>query len=127
MAADKVEISVPATPDKVWALVGDFEGLGSWFPGIGGVRMDGDDRLITAGDAEVRERLLSKDDATMTQRYSVVEGMPGLERHEATITVAPEGDGSHVTWAFDVSPDEAAPVMVAIYSSALGAVRDHFS
>jgi carbon monoxide dehydrogenase subunit G len=125
MASGQVEIDVPAAPDKVWAVVGDFGRLDAWFPGIDGIRSDGDDRFIKVGDGEVQERLRSNDDAARTQRYSVVAGMAGLERHDATITVTPAGEGSHVTWAFDVQPDEMAGLMTAIYTSALDALRDH--
>ena len=127
MAAGEVEIDVAASPDKVWALIGDFGGIGAWFPGIEGVRVDGDDRFIKLGPGEIQERLLSNDDATRIQRYSVLGGVPGLESHEATITVVPRGEGCHVTWAFDVRPDEAAKMMGAAYGRALEAVRDNFS
>ena len=103
MAQGAVDVKVSATPDAVWAKVGDFGGVGEFFPGIESFRLEGDDRVIGMFGMEIRERLVSRDDVTRTLAYSVVDGVP-LESHTATITVEPEGDGSRVTWAYDVTP-----------------------
>src|SRR5580658_8196368 len=34
MAAGAVDVTVDAAPDAVWAKVGDFSGVGEFFPGI---------------------------------------------------------------------------------------------
>jgi hypothetical protein len=75
---------------------------------------------------EIRERLISRDDAARSITYSVVDGVP-IESHTATITVEAEGDGSKVTWAYDVKPDEMAPIFGDTYKSALAAVESAFS
>ena len=75
---------------------------------------------------EIRERLLSRDEATRTLSYSVVDGVP-LESHTATISVEPDGDGSKVTWAYDVEPAEMAPIFGDTYKGALAAVEASFS
>jgi hypothetical protein len=56
----------------------------------------------------------------------VVGGVP-IERHVATITVAAEGDGSKVTWAYEVEPAEMAPVFGDTYKGALAALEATFS
>lgn len=127
MATDEVSIEVPAAPDEVWAVVADFGGLDKFFPGVDSVRVEGDERVLELGGRTLRERLLSSDDATRTLRYGIVDGMPGLEHHEGTVTVAPDGEGSRVTWGFIVEPDAFATRMSASYTRALAALRDHFS
>ncbi len=52
------------------------------------------------------------------------EGAP-VESHEAVITVAPDGTGSHVTWVVEATPDDMADLMATIYQQALEALKSH--
>ena len=126
MAEGAVDVSVGAPPDEVWAKLGDFGGIGEYFPGIESCRLEGDDRVIGLFGMEIRERLMMRDDQKRTLTYSVVAGVP-VESHSATITVEPEGDGSKVTWAYAVTPDEMAPVFGDSYQAALTSVENLFS
>lgn len=126
MAAGSVDVTVQVAPDKVWEKVGDFGGVADFFPGIDSFRLEGDDRIIGMFGMEIRERLLTRDDAARSLSYSVVEGVP-LDSHQATITVEPAGDGSKVTWAYAVTPDEMAPIFGDTYKAALAALENAFS
>jgi mxaD protein len=126
MAEGAVDVTVNATPDAVWEKVGDFGGVGEFFPGIESFRLEGDDRVIGMFGMEIRERLVSRDEATRSITYSVIDGVP-IESHSATITVEADGDGSKVTWAYAVTPDEMAPIFGDTYKSALAAVESAFS
>jgi carbon monoxide dehydrogenase subunit G len=126
MAQGAVDVTVQAAPDAVWKMVGDFGGIGEFFPGIESFRLEGDDRVIGMFGMEIRERLISRDDATRSLTYSVVDGVP-VESHTATITVEAEGDGSKVTWAYAVTPDEMAPIFGDTYKSALAVVEGAFA
>jgi carbon monoxide dehydrogenase subunit G len=126
MAEGAVDVTVGAAPDTVWEKVGDFAGVGDFFPGIDSFRVEGDDRIIGMFGMEIRERLLSRDDATRTISYSVVDGVP-IDSHQATITVEPDGDGSKVTWAYAVTPDEMAPIFGDTYKAALASLENAFS
>ena len=126
MAAGAVDVSIAATPDEVWAKVGDFAGVGDFFPGIESFRVEGDDRIIGMFGMEIRERLLARDEESRCITYSVVDGVP-IESHTATISVEPEGDGSKVIWAYDVSPDEMAPIFGDTYKAALASLENTFS
>ena len=50
-----------------------------------------------------------------------------IESHTATVSVEPDGDGSKVIWAYDVSPDEMAPIFGDTYKGALAGVGGAFS
>jgi len=126
MAEGAVDVTVGAAPDVVWAKVGDFGGVADFFPGIDTFRLEGDDRIIGMFGMEIRERLLSRDDATRSISYSVVDGVP-IDSHRATITVEPDGDGSKVTWAYVVTPDEMAPIFGDTYKAALASLENAFS
>ena len=126
MTEGAVDVTVVASPEAVWAKVGDFSGIGELFPAIESFRLEGDDRIIGMFGMEIRERLLSRDDATRTITYSVVEGVP-LESHVATITVEAQGNRSKVTWAYAVEPPEMASAFGDTYKGALAALQALFS
>jgi mxaD protein len=126
MAEGAVDVTVNASPDAVWEKVGNFGGVADFFPGIDSFRLEGDERVIGMFGMEIRERLIERDEAARSISYSVVGGVP-LESHKATITVEAEGEGSKVTWAYDVTPDEMAPIFGDTYKGALAAVESAFS
>jgi carbon monoxide dehydrogenase subunit G len=126
MAEGSVNVSVGASADEVWKTVGDFGGIGEFFPGIESFRLEGDDRVIGMFGMEIRERLLSRDDEGRTLTYSVVEGVP-IDSHTATISVEPAGDGCTVSWSYAVVPDEMAPIFGDTYQSALNQLESNFS
>jgi hypothetical protein len=72
----------------------------------------------------ITEKLVSKDDAARALTYGIVDGVP-VESHEATITVTAAGDGSHVTWVVDATPDEMADLMQSVYQQSLEALKAH--
>jgi mxaD protein len=123
MAEGSVDVTLSTPPDEVWAKVGDFGGVADFFPGIDSFRMVGQDRIIGMFGMEIREHLVARDDATRTITYSVVEGVP-VESHQATISVEPDGEGSKVTWAYAVTPDEMAPIFGDTYKGALASLQN---
>ncbi len=126
MAAGAVDATIAAPPDEVWKKVGDFAGVGDFFPGIESFRMEGDERIIGMFGMEIRERLLARDDESRVISYSVVGGVP-IDSHTAIISVEPDGDGSKVIWAYDVTPDEMAPIFGDTYQGALASLAGSFS
>lgn len=120
MAAGSVERSMKVSADEAWGAVGDFEGVDKIFKDLESLEIVDGDRVLGLMGLSIREKLIARDDATRTITYSVVDGIP-MERHEATISVVEEGDGCKVTWTFDVSPDEMAPIFEATYTGALEA------
>ncbi len=126
MAAGAVDVTLAAAPDEVWKVVGDFGGLQDFFPGIESFVLEGDDRVIGMFGMSIRERLLAKDETLRVITYSVIEGVP-VDSHSATISVEADGDGSKVIWAYDVTPDEMAPIFGDTYKAALATLQSTFS
>jgi carbon monoxide dehydrogenase subunit G len=117
-------IDIDGSADAVWAVVGDFGGIGDWMPGIESCRVEGEDRILVTMGMTITERLVSKDDDARILTYSVTDGAP-VETHQGVITVTAAGAGSHVTWNVDATPDEMAELMAAIYQQALDALKSH--
>ncbi|HMN99323.1 MAG TPA: SRPBCC family protein [Miltoncostaeaceae bacterium] len=102
----EVSIDVAAPPAEVWALAGDPARVGDWFAPVVECSMDGDVRRVTMGNgARLVERIVRHDDASRSYAYSVLEGIPGLVRHEAVITVDEAPGGSRVRWSQDAESE----------------------
>lgn len=122
MAKEAVATEVKASADQAWALVGDFQGIGQWFPGIDSVQPDGDDRVLSMFGMEIRERLVERDEAARAITYSIVGGVP-VEHHQATVSVTPTDDGCTITWAFEAEPDSMVAILADSYKAALAALK----
>ena len=122
MSTATAELAMNATPDAVWALVGDFFGIGAWMPGIETCEEDGDDRLIGMMGMTIREHLVNRDEDAKALTYSITDGAP-VESHEATITVHDADGGSRVTWEVTATPDDMANLMQGLYQQALDALK----
>jgi uncharacterized membrane protein len=124
MATGTASIDIDAPAEQVWAVVGDFGGIGSWMPGIESCRVEGEDRIISMMGMTITEHLVARDDTGRSLTYAIADGAP-VESHQAVITVAPANDASHVTWEVEATPDEMADLMVGLYQQALEALKAH--
>jgi len=123
MGKAETDIDIKADPDKVWAVISDFGGLDRWLPGVESCRQEGDDRHLAMMGMNITEHLMKKDDAGKRLVYGITDGVP-VQHHEATITVAPAGDGSKVTWAVDTD-DAMTEMMSQVYQQGLVALKEH--
>lgn len=123
MAHGQAQTTTIESPDDAWKLVGDFGGLADWMPGMDSCELEGDVRTIKTMGIEIKERLVSRDDAHRVISYSIAESPIPLEHHLATISVTPEGDGSRVTWDVEVRPDEMLGAFLPIYQQSLDALK----
>jgi carbon monoxide dehydrogenase subunit G len=117
-------IDIDGSADAVWAVIGDFGGIGGWMPGIESCRVEGEDRVLETMGMTITERLVGRDDEHRTLTYSIIDGAP-VETHQGIVTVTPDGEGSHVTWNVDATPDEMAELLTTIYQGSLDALKAH--
>ena len=122
MAEHTAEIDIDGSPEAVWALAGDFGGIAGWMPGMESCRVEGENRILETMGMTITEQLVARDDAARSITYAIIDGVP-VESHRATVTVTAAGDGSHVTWAVDATPDEMADLMHAVYQQSLEALK----
>lgn len=125
MGQGHAEIKIDKPAEAVWAVAGDFGGIGDWMPGIESCVVDGDDRILKMMGMEITERLQRRDDDAKEIVYGIAGGVPGVANHKATITVITEGAGSLVTWDVEVEPDEMTDMMQGIYQQSLQALKDN--
>ena len=115
-------IQLTAPVDKVWAVVGKFEGLHEWHPSIKTTIMKNPlTRVLDLGEGRLlTEELETKSDANMSLSYRItqmstvetiqVEGKPvekkvlPVNTYSSTLSVKPAGTGSQVVWSGDFHP-----------------------
>lgn len=123
MKTDNAHIRIERPAEEVWDLVGRFDGLETWLPGVDGCEVEGDIRKVNTMGMVIEERLVARNEAARTITYSIVSGAP-VESHEATISVVPVGENAaDVTWTVATEPDDAAAFMRDVYQGALDAVK----
>jgi carbon monoxide dehydrogenase subunit G len=123
MGQQTVQERYPATPDEAWRLVGGFGGIGAVFTGVEDVVVVDDTRAFSMMGMRITERLVSRDEAARSLTYAVIDGVPGIQSHEATIRVEADHDGCEVSWSVATDPDAAAPLFADAYRQALTALH----
>jgi len=115
MATLRRQIDVAASPSAAWSAVREFGALHKRLvPGFVTdcvLEQDGAVRLVTFGNGmQVRERLVTRDDATRRLVYTA-EG--GRATHYNAVVEVFEGStgGSRLVWTVDLLPDALAPAI----------------
>jgi len=106
-------VTTSAPPAKVMALIGQFDNIAAWLPGVGSSPADkgnaaGSVRVITLkapGSPTVTERLTTSTPTGYSYTISKVDPkvLP-VSEYSSTLNVAPDGTGSAVTWQGTFKP-----------------------
>ena len=131
-------IGAPAA--RVWAVIGDFNGLPKWVPGIRASRQDGSGvgavrrlDILARGGQWVAERLESHDSGAYSQSYSIMDGSLPLKNYLSTMRLADGADGRSCTldWrarfeAKDATDEDAERFVRRAYEAGLESLRRMF-
>ena len=109
---DKVDLA--ASPDQVWALVGQFGGM--WHPLIASVKLTGEGvgqlrTIETIDGKQIIERLEAVDHSQRLYRYTNVSGL-GVVDYTGTFDLKPKGSGSSVEWRVQFLADNQPTLIV---------------
>ncbi|MFI8910289.1 SRPBCC family protein [Streptomyces sp. NPDC053513] len=134
---------VPAAPDAVWAVVGDFGALADWHPHVPPSTLeDGGDPAVPGtvrvfavdGETVARERLLDRDATARSYRYTLLDPvMLPVHDYVATLAVRPHPEGAEVRWSAayrgtdDVVPRVESVFGDGTYGTGLAALRARFT
>lgn len=135
---------VNAPADEVWKLLGDFNGLPAWLPGIvaseirggGPANEPGAVRVLTLAEGPpVVEVLHSISSLERSVTYEILESALGISNYVSTLSVRPVTDGNraYIEWSafFDADPGQDAAeraelILNAIYGPGLNALKERF-
>ncbi|MFE3903746.1 SRPBCC family protein [Streptomyces sp. NPDC059153] len=134
MASTSVSRIVPASPDKVWSLIGGFDALPDWLPYIpestplegGRVR-----RLKNPNGEVIIERLVDFNEAERHYSYAILQAPFPVNDYVSTIrvhTVPGRDDIAEVQWSGRFNPDnatddEVVDLFTGIYRDGLDALH----
>lgn len=135
MASTSVSRIVPASPDKVWNLIGGFDALPDWLPYIpestplegGRVR-----RLKNPNSEVIIERLVDFNETERHYSYAILQAPFPVNGYVSTIrvhTVPGRDDIAAVQWSGRFNPhnatdDEATDLFTGIYRDGLDALHE---
>lgn len=125
-------VTVAAPPEKTWAAIGNFCGIGDWHPAVENCDASVKDgrtvrTLSLKGGGTLIEAELSRNEAGRSYTYTILEGSLPVSDYASTIAVTPNGDGSRVTWlgsfeAKGANEAKAQETIAGIYQSGLDAL-----
>ncbi len=137
----KREITVNASPETTWKLIGDFNHLDVWHPVVvaselteGNSQSTGAVRVLTLGNGDtITEKLVELNNDDKTYSYAITASKLPVADYVGTITVKPAENGqSMVTWsstfdaATDVTDSDAIEGTAGIYVAGLTSIQKHF-
>ncbi|MFE1290271.1 SRPBCC family protein [Streptomyces sp. NPDC058751] len=138
MASTSVSRVVPASPQRVWDLIGGFDALPDWLPYIpeSTALEGGRVRRLTNPDGDaIIERLVSFDEAGRHYSYAILEAPFPVTGYVSTLRVHPvagRDDLAEVQWSGRFTPDgvtdaEVEDLFASIYRDGLDALHQALS
>ncbi|GGZ24346.1 MxaD family protein [Streptomyces olivaceoviridis] len=134
MASTSVSRIVPASPDKVWSLIGGFDALPDWLPYIpestalegGRVR-----RLKNPEGEVIIERLVDFNEAERHYSYAILQAPFPVDGYVSTLRVHAipgEENAAEVQWSGRFNPhgateNEVVDLFAGIYRDGLDALH----
>ena len=126
-------IDVSASPDRVWAAIGDFCGIAKWHPLVASCAQHSKDgrkfRDIAFKDGgKVEEQIYDWNDEGHYYTYIVIETTLPVAHYTSTVAVMPKGGGSTILWTgrFEAKGEPDAKVVEeisALYESGLDLLK----
>jgi hypothetical protein len=126
-ASSTLDVSIPS--DAVWSLIGGFNSLPDWIPGIAKSELSDGGRVrhFTLPDGQpCVERLVAVDDVARTYTYAIVRSPFPIVNYISTLRVHDTNAGrtSRVEWSGRFTPDgvteqEATRIVQGIYEGGL--------
>ncbi|MFF3272223.1 SRPBCC family protein [Streptomyces chrestomyceticus] len=134
MASTSVSRVLPASPQKVWDLIGGFDALPDWLPYIleSTALEGGRVRKLANPDGDVIvERLVGFDETERHYTYAILEAPFPVTGYLSTLRVHPvdgRDDLAEVQWSGRFTPDgvsdtEAEKLFTGIYADGLDALH----
>ncbi|MET9293361.1 SRPBCC family protein [Streptomyces sp. NPDC003077] len=138
MASTSVSRIVPASPEKVWSLIGGFDALPDWLPYIpqSTALEGGRVRRLTNPEGEVIiERLVDFNETERHYSYAILQAPFPVNGYVSTIrvhTVPGRDDVAEVQWSGRFNPEgateqEVVDLFTGIYADGLDALNQTLS
>ncbi|MFW5679286.1 MAG: SRPBCC family protein [Pseudomonadota bacterium] len=131
------KLNVSATPEEVWAVVGDFGALADWHPMVATCDVERHGEVVhrhirTVDGGELLEREIGDHPDDHSYTYEILSSPLPVRQYRAIFRVLPDNGGSKVIWSStfepaDVPIDEAAMAVTAIFDAGLRSIAERFA
>ncbi len=102
-------VTIDATPEAVWEVLGDLSGTTEWLPGTVAARMEGSTRICTTADGfDIREEISDYVPSSRSYRYRHLEVPLPVSESAGSFTVEPDDGGALVVLQSEFEPLDAA-------------------
>lgn len=120
--------------DQVWNLIGHFNALPDWHPGVESSELKNAGqmrKLSLAGGGTIIEKLERVDNNTRTYSYTIEDSPLPVKNYRAVLTVHDEDDGCSVEWSseFDaagVPENDAMKAIQDVYQAGFDNLKKMF-
>lgn len=125
------QLDIAAAPDKAWAAIGEFCGIGDWHPAIEKCELShqGKDTIRTLtlkGGGTIVEKLVKWEPKKHRYTYAIISSPLPVSDYVSTLSVKAKGAGSRLTWEGKFNPvgDEAKAkdTIAGIYTDGLASI-----
>jgi len=103
-------IEINASPEEVWAVLGDLTATRDWLPGVVSASLDGSTRICVMADGtQIHEEISSHSDELRSYRFRHLRTPLPVRDLHGSFTVADDASGSAVvTLETDLDPADPA-------------------
>ena len=131
----KVSMSadLEASADDVWRMIGGFNALPDWHPGVekSELKKEGQERVLSlAGGGKIVERLEKLSETEREYSYQISESPLPVANYKSTIKVKDGDDGCTVEWSSDFEAvggdNEAMKAIEGVYQTGLDNLKKMF-
>lgn len=129
--------TVRATPDEVWAVVGDFGALSEWHPAVAVCDVERYGSVVhrhirTVDGDEFLEREVGEHPEEHSYTYEILSSPLPVRQYRAVFRVVPAPEGATVVWCSSFEPAEASTekavqMVSSIYDLGLASIAKRFA
>lgn len=131
------KVTLDASSEDVWALIGGFGALHAWHPAVAAcdTEQDGDAslrRLTLADGSKIVERLTAHDDTARSYTYTILDAGPlPVRNYRSTIAVSGDKSVATVSWSSEFEAEQvpeadAQAAISGVYTAGLVALVEKF-